>query len=309
MNDSNGRLIRSVLILIGLSGAVTAVAQPHGTIWLQANDADVAAGVDIMVNGDNAGRLPVKLDLPPGRYQIVAKAVDGREWRRTIDVVGGETRTLPITLAAPRPPGAYAPVYQQPPPSPQPAYPPPPPPGYPPPPPPQYGYYPPPPPPRYVLVPGEHLVFLAVQAGFGLNGSEYGGVMGFGVEGGIKWVTGFLSLGYTFDYWGNPVGPGPGLTVGVRAMGGTRRFKGWFALSYGPMLTTDPNALDYGITAMVGARWWWGPYFFWNFGIGASFPLAASLPISYAAYSNGTGVYPGPYLALDFGAGFEIFGR
>ncbi len=296
-NSTDGIGSRGWVAMLAFSWAAIASAQARGTVWLQAEPADVAAGVDITVNGDNAGKLPVKLELPPGHYDIVARAVDGREWRQGIDIQGGETRTLQVNLAAPGaqpPPTAYAPPPRyQPPPPPPPTYPPPPP-GYPPPPPrypPAYGYYP---PPRYV--PPERLPFLALHAGFG---AEYGGFLGLGVEGGLKWVTGFASLGWIpYDYYGNIAEELAGWEVGVRAMAGSRRFKGWASVSLGTVFTEVGT--EYGVSAMVGARWFWGPYFFLHAGIGLSFPtiiVTPDLPASPV------------YFAFDLGGGFEFFGR
>ena len=278
-----------------LSGAAvllfggTALADARGPIWLQADQAEVDAGIEISVNGDNAGKMPVKLELPPGRYEVVAKAADGRQWRQTIDVTGGETRTLQIQLSASgQPPSTYRP----PPPPAPPAYPPPPPP-YP------YGYYR--PPPRYVVprlqLPPEPLPFVSVQGGFGFGG-DLGGLVGVTVEGGVKYVTGFLGLGYTpvVDIYGN-YGNELGYSLGVRAMGGSRFFKGWFSLSWGPVFTDDA-ILDYGVTGMVGGRWFITPYLYLHGGVGIAFPMLVS----------STAVV-GPWFTFSLALGWEFFGR
>jgi hypothetical protein len=120
--------------------------------------------------------------------------------------------------------------------------------------------------------------------------------MGAEIEGGTRWVTGFLSLGYTpaLDWGNRRVTPDwLGVGVGVRAMGGGRRFKGWLSASIGSVAASD-NGPVLGTAIMCGGRWFMGPWFFLDLGIGASFPWLW----------NGY-----PLLALSFGGGFEFFGR
>jgi hypothetical protein len=140
---------------------------------------------------------------------------------------------------------------------------------------------------------------MGVQAGFG---SEFGGLFGMGIEGGTKWFTGFVSVGYTpIDIYGSTANQNTdfiGISAGIRGMAGGRFFKGYASLSVTPVPTD--LGMAYGFTGMFGLRWFLGPYFFLHAGIGISLPVfeVNNQPFDHAAY-----------FAFSLGAGFDFIGR
>jgi hypothetical protein len=163
--------------------------------------------------------------------------------------------------------------------------------------------YPPPPvvesqPPEVEI--SEHLPFVAVSTGIG---STFGGVLGVTAEGGIKWITGFVSVGY----WpsvavGSSSTPSLfGYQLGARAMFGSRRFKGSASVSLGTVGTSNFQGALNGVTFMVGGRVFFAGErrrMFIHFGLGVAVPFAFT-------YTNSAN-----YVAFDLiGLGVEFFGR
>ncbi len=57
-----------------------------------------AQGADITVDGDGKGKLPQKVQVPPGRHQIVVKKAGFQPWEKWADVTENQTATFDISL-------------------------------------------------------------------------------------------------------------------------------------------------------------------------------------------------------------------
>ncbi len=57
-----------------------------------------AQGADITVDGEQRGKLPQKVQVPPGRHQIVVKKQGYQAWEKWADVTENQTATFDIAL-------------------------------------------------------------------------------------------------------------------------------------------------------------------------------------------------------------------
>lgn len=74
-----------------------------GMIELHAAD-DTAAGATVLIDGQEAGTIPVTGVVLPGRHQVVVRREGYHDWEREIEAVGGQTYASDITLRALPPP-------------------------------------------------------------------------------------------------------------------------------------------------------------------------------------------------------------